>query len=103
MNYEELVEELNFETDNEERQKEAKALKKKLKRIGIIFLIIASILIVASITVFIILMIKGLSKLDSTILFSIIPFAIFVLSTFLVFFGYSYLRLSKQIIINKGE
>ena len=34
MNYEELVEELNFETDNEERQKEAKALKKKLKRIA---------------------------------------------------------------------
>ena len=31
MNYEELVEELNFETDNEERQKEARSLKKKLK------------------------------------------------------------------------
>lgn len=99
MNYEEVVEQLNLEIDSEESQLKAKEIKKKLHKIGLILFITSISLTVISLVLFFYLMIAGLRTLNPTLLYSIIPFAVMVFSIFGIIFGYSYLRLAKQVIL----
>ena len=103
MDYEELITQLNLDLDNKESQKEAKILKAKLERKSFILLLLSSILIGLSLIAFIVLLILGLRSLNATILFSIIPFVIMVISIFGLFFGVSYRALAKSIIIEKMD
>lgn len=103
MDYEEIITQLNFDTDNEEAQKEAKKLKAKLYKRSLILLISSSTLVLLSLITFIVLLVIGLKSLNETILFSIIPFVIMVVSIFGLFFGVSYRSLSKSIIINDDK
>ena len=99
MDYEELITQLNLDLDNKESQEEAKRLKAKLHKKSFILLLLSSILIGLSLIAFIALLILGLRSLNATILFSIIPFVIMVISIFGLFFGVSYRALAKSIII----
>ena len=103
MDYEELITQLNLDLDNKESQEEAKRLKAKLERKSFILLLLSSILIGLSLIAFIVLLILGLRSLNATILFSIIPFVIMVISIFGLFFGVSYRALAKSIIIEKMD
>ncbi|RIA75766.1 hypothetical protein EI71_01173 [Anaeroplasma bactoclasticum] len=103
MDYEEIITQLNFDLDNPESQKEAKELKNKLHKKALILLLSSSILIGLSLIAFIILLIIGIRSYNETILFSIIPFIIMVISIFGLFFGVSYKALAKSIIINEAE
>ena len=101
MDYEEIILNLNSDTDDLDNQHEAKELKAKLKKRGYMYLYISSSLLVISFIGFIVLLIIGLRSLNETILFSIIPFVIMVLSIFGIFFGVSYKTLANQIKINE--
>ena len=101
MDYEELITQLNLDLDNKESQEEAKILKAKLERKSLILLLLSSILIGLSLITFIILLILGLKSFNETILFSIIPFVLMVISIFGLFFGVSYRTLAKSIIIDE--
>ena len=101
MDYEELITQLNLDLDNKESQEEAKRLKAKLERKSFILLLLSSILIGLSLITFIVLLILGLRSLNATILFSIIPFVIMVISIFGLFFGVSYMALAKSIILEE--
>lgn len=101
MDYEEIIADLNSDIDNPETKKEAKELQDKLKKKSLILLILSSSILGLSFIGFIILLVIGLRSYNSTILFSIIPFVLMVLSTFGIFFGVGYNSLSKSIIINK--
>lgn len=101
MDYEELITQLNLDLDNKERQEEAKILKDKLHKKSLILLLLSSILIGLSLITFIILLILGLKSFNETILFSIIPFVLMVISIFGLFFGVSYRALAKSIIIDE--
>ncbi len=103
MDYEEIITQLNFDLDNPESQKEAKELKSKLHKKSLILLVSSSILIGLSLIAFIILLVLGIKSLNETILFSIVPFVIMVISIFGLFFGVSYRALAKSIIINEAE
>lgn len=101
MDYEELITQLNLDLDNKESQEEAKILKAKLERKSFILLLLSSILIGLSLITFIILLILGLKSFNETILFSIIPFVLMVISIFGLFFGVSYRALAKSIILDE--
>ena len=101
MDYEELITQLNLDLDNKESQEEAKILKAKLKRKSFILLLLSSIFIGLSLITFIILLILGLKSFNETILFSIIPFVLMVISIFGLFFGVSYRTLAKSIILDE--
>ena len=101
MDYEELITQLNLDLDNKESQEEAKILKAKLERKSLILLLLSSILIGLSLITFIILLILGLKSFNETILFSIIPFVLMVISIFGLFFGVSYRTLAKSIILDE--
>lgn len=103
MDYEEIITQLNFDTDNPESQKEALELKNKLYKKSLILLVSSSILIGLSLIAFTILLVLGIKSLNETILFSIVPFVIMVISIFGLFFGVSYRALAKSIIINEDE
>jgi len=103
MDYEELITQLNLDLDNKESQEEAKRLKTKLHKKSFILLLLSSILIGLSLITFIVLLILGLRSLNATILFSIIPFVIMVISIFGLFFGVSYRALAKSIITEKMD
>ena len=103
MDYEEIILNLNSDIEDIENQKEAKELKNKLKKRGNIYLYTSSSILIISLVVFIILLVLGLRSFNTTILFSIIPFVIMVLSIFGIFFGVSYKTLAKSIIINKMD
>ena len=103
MDYEELITQLNLDLDNKESQEEAKILKAKLHKKSFILLLLSSILIGLSLIAFIVLLILGLRSFNATILFSIIPFVIMVISIFGLFFGVSYRALAKSIIIEKMD
>ncbi len=99
MDIEARIEEINSNIDNDEIKKEAQILKEKLHKKALIYLITSSIVLVLSFNSFIVLFIIGLRSFNSTILFSIIPFVLMVLSIFGVFFGVTYNRLKNEINI----
>ena len=101
MDYEELITQLNLDLDNKESQEEAKRLKAKLHKKSFILLLLSSILIGLSLIAFIALLILGLRSFNATILFSIIPFVLMVISIFGLFFGVSYRALAKSIILDE--
>ena len=97
MDIEERIDEINSNLDNDEIKKEAIILKKKLHKKALIYLITSSIIFTISFISFIVLLIMGLRSYNSTILFSIIPFVLMVLSIFGIFFGVTYKRLKNEI------
>ena len=99
MDLENKIDELNSNLENDETKKEAIILKHKLKMKSLTILIASSIIFLASITTFIILMIIGLKSFDNTILYSIIPFILTICSIFGIFYGMNYYRLYKSINI----
>ena len=97
MDLEEKIDAINSNLDNDEIKKEAILLKNKLHKKSLIYLITSSIILVLSFVSFIVLLILGLRSFNATILFSIIPFVLMVLSAFGILFGVTYRRLKNEI------